>query len=265
MLNLFTVRKYAAILLSGFISVILFIIGDMYYGFLYALGFLAIALVLSVLLGNVLLKNPFTSMLEGKGILAFNFDSTGIIKPFIVALQPPFIKGKLGGNTVIDVFDRATVWNLTPPVENDTPAKFTEDKKIKIELSEKEYNKARFGLFHYPVIIYNEQIKSLLTKDFFSDSEKDAFAEHGVLYLNRKLEELTSVVRDFGRYVVELTKPKSSFFQSKWAIWLVIAVFAIILAMFAPYIWNAIKGGLGSTASAIGQAGGTAGAAISPR
>ncbi len=264
MLNLFVVRKYAAILLSGFLSVIFFVIGDMYYGFLYAFGFLGIGLILSVLLGTVLLRNPFTSMLEGKGILAFNFDSTGIIKPFIVALQPPFIRGKLGKENVIDVFDRATVWNLTPPVENATPAKFNEDKTIDINLSEKDYNKARFGLFHYPVIIYNEQIKSLLTKDFFSDSEKDAFAEHGVLYLNRKLEELTSVVRDFGRYVVELTKPKSSFLQSKWVMFIVIGVLAVVIAMFAPYIWTAIKGGLGSASTAVSTAGGS-GAAIIPR
>ena len=262
--NMFVIRKFAALLLCSFISVIMFAIGNIYYGFMWALGWFAIGIILSFLMGNLLLKNPFTSMLEGKGILALNFDSTGIIQPFLVALQPPYIKGKLNGEKINDVFDRATVWNLTPPVENDTPAKFNEDKTIEIKLSEGDYNKAKFGLYHYPVIIYNAQIKSLLTKDFFSNNEKDAFAEHGVLYLNRKLEELTSVVRDFGRYVVELTKPKANFFQSKWVIWIVITVFIIVIAMFAPYIWKAISGGLGSAAESIKTAGGAT-AAITPR
>ena len=139
---MFSVRKYAALLMCCFISTIMFVIGNIYYGFLWAFGFLALGMMLSILIANMLLKNPFTSMLEGQGILAFNFDSTGIIKPFLVKLQPPFIKGKLGKDNVIDVFDRATVWNLTPPVENDTPAKFNEDKTIEIKLSERQYNKS---------------------------------------------------------------------------------------------------------------------------
>ena len=58
--------------------------------------------------------------------------------------------------------------------------------------------------------------------------EKDTFAEHGVLYLNRKMEELTSVVRDFGRHVVETLKPKQSLFKNKWVI-VIIIIFAVIL------------------------------------
>ncbi len=266
MINLFVVKKYAALLLCGFLSTISFLVANIYYGFLWAFVGFGIGLAFSVLLGTFLLKNPFTSMLEGKGILALNLDSTGIIKPFIVSLKPPYIVGKLGGNKVNDVFDRATVWNLTPPVENETQAKFGKDGTIELKLSEKDYNKSRFALFHYPVIIYNEQIKSLLTKDFFSNSEKDAYAEHGVLYLNRKLEELTSIVRDFGRYVVELTKPKLSFFEGKtWVIWLVLIIFFIILAMFAPYIWNTIKGGIGPATEAIQAAGGSGNSAITIR
>lgn len=263
-INVFKIKKLAALLLCSLLSVILFAVGNMYYGFLWGLAWMGAGMILAVVLGTFLLSNPFTSMLEGKGILALNMDSTGIIKPFIVRLDPPYVKGKLGSKTVNDVFDRATVWNLTPPVENETPAIEKKDKTINITLSEKDYNKSRFGLFHYPVIIYNEQLRSLLTKDFFSDKEKDSFAEHGVLYLNRKLEELTSVVRDFGRHVVELTKPKGSFFQSKWVIIVIVIVLIIILAMFAPYIISAIGGGIGPAAEAIKSAGGSATQTISP-
>lgn len=251
MLNPFVMRKWAALLIPPMLATILFVIGDMYYGMMGGIGFFLIALLLGLLLGTMFLRNPFTAMLEGKGILCINIDSTGILNPFIVRVSPPYIKGRLHGKDVLDVFDRETVHHLAAPVQNSMKGIPADDGGIRITLDNKTYNAARFAMFHYPVILYNEQIGSVITKDWLSNKEKDVFAEHTVLFLNRKMEELTSVVRDFGRYVVELLKPKSALGGSWW-IWLLIGGFLLVLAvMFGPQILAALKGAGGAAAPAV--------------
>lgn len=253
MINQFVIRRWASILLTGLLTVISFFIGLNFFGFLYGLACMALGLFISFFIATALIRNPFTGMLEGRGLLALNIDSTGVIKPFNVAVSSPYIVGSLGRKRVTDVFDRDTVFQLTAPKKTEKNLEYT-DTGIKIELTEKEYNKARFALYHYPVLIWNEQVNSILTKEFFSDKEKDAFSEHGVLYLNRKMEELTSAVRDFGRHVVELTKPASNIFKSKWT-WIIIGVLVVILVvLFAPSVFNAVAPG---AKEAIGTISGT--------
>lgn len=265
LINPFVLRKYAALIFGPLITILLFYIAVIYYGLVIGIIFYLIGIILSVITGSLFLKTPFSAMLEGKGLICFNYDSTGILRPFIVNLQAPYIKGKFNKREVKDVFDRATVINLAAPIKNSTSAEMiTEPPKegekdmrggIKIELDEKEYNAARFGLFHYPVLIWNDQIKSIITKDWLGNKEKEVFAEHGVLYLNRTMENLTSYVRDFGRYIVEVLKPKESMFKNKWVI-IIIGVFLVVLGlMFAPAIINAVKGSAATITSAAQTAG----------
>lgn len=236
MINMFKVRRYIALILLPIFVVILFYIGALYYGLIYGLVFMGVGIILNLFLGSIILMNPFTKMLEGKGLLALNLDSTGIIRPFIVGLHSPYIKGTLNKKEINDVFDRDTVFQIAAPIKNKKKAEIKEGGGIKIELDEKNYNEGRFALFHYPVLIWNEQMNSILTKEFLSEAEKDAFAMHGILYLNRKVEELTTVMRDFGRYVVELLKPKSDWYKSKW-IWIIAIVLMVLLVvLFLPAV-----------------------------
>jgi len=258
--NLFKIRKYAALILNSFISVILFVIGNMYYGFVGGVGFMFGGLLVGIVLGLLLLKNPFSDMLEGKGIMVLNIDSTGIIRPFIVAVASPYIRGWFNKRPIEDVFDRATVSHLTTPEKNSNNAIVNKNGGITIELDEKTYNDGRFALFHFPVLIWNDQIKSIITKDFLSEKEKDAFSEHGVLYLNRKVEELTATMRDFGRYVVETLKPTTSIFQSKWFWIIIVIVGVILLGLFAPIIYKTMVGFVGGAGNSISSS-----AVVTPR
>lgn len=254
MINVFTVRRYAALLVSPLASVILFYIALVYYGTLIGVLFMLVGLLLGTILGNLLLRNPFSQMLEGKGILAINLDSTGVLRPFIVGVRPPYIEGKYNKQPVQDVFNRETVFNLAAPIKNKKKAELKAKGGITIDLDETDYNKGRFGFFHYPVILWNDQLKTIITKDFFSETEKSSFAEHGVLYLNRKMQELTSAVRDFGRYVVELTKPAEKWWQKKWVIWVVIIILIIMILLFAPAIITTISKTSGPLMESIGGA-----------
>lgn len=261
MLNVFKLKRVAATLLTAFLPVLTFYILLLYYGYWIAIGgFLAIAFLM-IFLAGILLKNPFTLMLEGKGLLVFNIDSTGIIRPFVVGIDQPYVFGFLGKQKVHDVYDRDAVMQLAPPDKN---GKFMhKDGKIHIDLTEDQFNKSRYGMYQYPVLIYNAQVKSLLTKDFLSEQEKQSFAEHGVLYLNRKLEELSSIVRDFGRYVVELTKPQSEWYKNKW-LWLILVVFGIImLLLFARPIIDVVMNTAGNVAGSTSSA--ASSAPVTPR
>jgi hypothetical protein len=261
MINPHVVKKWGALLLTGLITTIAFFIGLSFYNFLYALIFMAGGLVVSALIGNVLLDTPFRSMLEGKGVLALNIDSTGVIRPFIMSVKSPYVEGMLNNSLKSDVFDRDTVYNLAAPQEAGIiqQGKGKDGKvRLAIVLNEEEYNKGRFALFHFPCIIFNEQINSIITKDFLSGEEKTAFAEHTVLYLNRKMEELTSAIRDFGRHVVENLKPKGLGISKGTMTIILIIMIIVLLVLFAPKILPL----LAKAGGAVGGAGGTAAGAV---
>ena len=259
MINPFKIKKYTALIMSSFISVIMFFIGFIYYGFGGALIFMIPGMILGIVIGNFLLRTPFTDMLEGRGILTFNIDSTGVIIPFLIKVASNSIYGKLRGKQIDDVFDRGSVGALDHPREVSAEAEQVtengEDKHhLVIKITKEEYNKGRFALFHWPVLIYNEQIGSIITKDMLGETEKAAFAEHSILHLNRKVEELNNNVRDFGRYVIESIKPKSGFNVARAAGWAIIIILIGLLILFAPNLLKAF-GGAGSAASgAVGNA-----------
>jgi len=262
MLNPFVIRKYATLLLVPLITSITFFISLKFYGFWIGLSSLMISIIITTLIGIILLKNPFTDMLEGKGILTLDINSTGIIGAYISAVNSPYIKTKINRKIKSDVFDRQNVYQLSQPTKAGT-AKVTNKGGLNISLDQEEYNKAKFVFNQYPVIIWNSQLESTITKDFLSEKEQTSFAKHAVLYLNRKVEELTSAVRDFGRYAVELTRPQKSFMGGKWGIIIIVVIIIILIALFAPAIIKSI-GSFGSAAGgAVKTAGGTATGATS--
>lgn len=252
-INLIKVKNYAALIMTGVIPVMFFAISNILYGFLYSIAFMLVGLLIGVIIGKVMLKNTFTAMLEGKGIIVINIDSTGIMQPFLVAVESPLIKGKIGNKSVNDVFDRDSVYNLAAPQVAEKKATPKDDGGISIDIDGKELNKGRFALFHFPCLIYNQQLGSILTKDFLSNQEKEAFAEHTAIYLNRKMEELTTAMRDFGRYVIETLKPAKSIFQNKF-FWIVIAVaiFILIILFGKPMLQAVTNFGSGASSSIVG-------------
>lgn len=257
MINPFVVKKWGAFLLTGLLTTICFFIGLTFYNFIFGLIFMGAGLMISSLLADKLLQNPFRLMLEGKGVMAINIDSTGIIRPFILAVKSPYVEGRLGDKLAKDVFDREAVYNLAAPQKAGMVQQGTgsdNQARLAIVLSEDDYNKGRFALFHYPCIIFNEQLNSIITKDWLSDKEKGGFAEHQVLYLNRKMEELTSSIRDFGRYVVESLKPKQFNIKPMWVIIFVIIVVVILLVIFAPQLIPSLQKAGGSVAEGVSNA-----------
>ena len=264
----YKIKKYAALILSPFLPLIIFAVCIIYYGIWWGLLGSFIGIIMSTLMSNLLLKNPFTNMLEGKGILAINMDSTGILQFFNLYVKQPELNGNFLKKPITDVFDRNTVWNLQPPLKNQGHYIQNDDGSLDIHVDKDGYNAARFGALQYPTVIWNDNVKSLVTKGWLSEQEKDSFIEHGLIYLNREIEKLTSIMRDFARHVVETTKPDKKFWESKGSMVIVIIVFvvlAILFVMFLPSIITTIKGGAsGSVGGAINAASNSIGA-INPK
>lgn len=247
MFNPFVIKKWTALILLPMISLVSFYATLQFKGMLWAIGALLISLLITAILGSFILKNPFSDMLEGKGILVQNMDSTGVVHTFIVAVRSPFIEGKLNDTAVKDVFDRESVYQIATPVKCGT-CQF-EGEELVIRMTKKEFQKARFQFYTYPMLIWNDQIKSMMTKDMLSQMEKQAFTEHTILYLNRKIEELSAQIRDFARYVIDQLKPSSNLL-SKWWIWLLIGGVVILLgALFLPKIMASMQGKVGGAVS----------------
>lgn len=214
-------------------------------------------MVISMLLANKLMYSPFTAMLEGKGLLTFLMDSTGLLSPFISKIHAPYISGRIFGRQTSGVFDRKLVYQMKQPIESKTEVILTDDGKIKFELDQKQFADSKFAMQQYPVLIWNEQLDSYITKDMLSTMEKETFAEYTILYMNRKTEELTAILRDFGRSVIELLRPKGK--VGSWLIWLlIIGVIVVLGIMFAPKIMEyfggateAVSGAVEKTASVV--------------
>jgi hypothetical protein len=262
-MNIYNVKKTTALLLPSIMTTTTFFILITFVNLLWAIVGLIGMMLLMLLVGNLMLKNPFSAMLEGKGILCLNLDSTGIIRPFIMNVQNYYLKGKLMGKQTMDIFNRDCVQQIARPIKTITPAiQHTEKGELIITLTEEDYNKSRFSMLHYPCILYNDQLETLITKDFISQQEKQIFAEHKILYLNRKLEELTSITRDFARYVVELTKPKEGLFANKWIWFIIIGIIVLVVGFlaikFLPGIFGQAKTAVGNTVGAV------SGAAVRP-
>lgn len=270
MINVFKIKKWAALALAGMLPAFFFVMGAQFYGFLVGVGTMLVGLILGVFIGNALLKNPFSDLLEGKGLLALDVNSTGVITPFIVNIVSNQIKFKdpKSKEDIDELFDREAVHMLNVPKQL-AKSKVLVDNKAGVftmTLDQDEFNSSRFSLFQYPVLLYNSLLKTILTKEMLSDNEKEAYAEHGLIHLNHQIRGLNNNLRDFARGVVESLKPKQNIF-SQWWFYLIIGIVVItLIALFAPAVLNAISGlGGGAASQAIQTAGSAAsGGAITP-
>ena len=176
------------------------------------------------------------------------------IPPFIISVSQPYVFFKRGGKVLRDVWNRNAQYYLATPKKAGKPIEIKEDGGIKFELSHDEYNKNRFAMFHYPCLIYNERIKSFITKDFLNGEETGAFAEHLLLNTNQQIEEQTIAMRNFARYIGERLKPIGNIFQQPLT-WIVIVIALVILAaIFAPKIIEMLGGSFQSAGGAMQSA-----------
>jgi hypothetical protein len=241
MVNIYKIKRWGAGFLSAFFPTMVFLImivttGDLFQAIL---GFM-ITIPLVIVIASKLTAHPILDYLEGKGLLVLTLDSTGVIDSFIVGVDNPYLKGKVGNKDIETIFDREGASYLGAPKKvayERVPNQDPNIEELVLKIPKDEQDSILFGFRHFPVLIYNKNMQTFLTKDILMQTEKDIFVKHQVLYLNRKIEELTSILRDFARHVVEQMRPKAGLQLGGWFKWVILFVIIVILAiMLLPFI-----------------------------
>ncbi len=231
MVNIQKVKSWGSYLLTGFAPLITFIASIFVSDLLISIIASIIVVFFSAFIGRFLTRHPFREVQEGKGILILSIGSKGVIRPFIVNLNRKFITDMKNANKTLGIFDRRIASTFVEPkkVEGEIEIEEKEGKKLQyLKVPLHDYSKIfRFESF-MPVFIYNEETKSFIDKEFLNEGELKFLTKYNLNYIKTKVEELSSILRDFARYVVELTQPKKQFYQ-KWWFWLVIALVGMLL------------------------------------
>lgn len=240
LLNIFKIKKWGAFFLMAFVPTLTFYLTLVNYrDFIYAVIFFMVATLGMTVIASKLISHPLLELIEGKGIIAFTFDSTGIIQPFICRVIPPFTKGRLGKQEITDVWDREAVFYLTRPKKGQLTVARDEDGElyevIVLGKAGEKHVDELFGFEGLPALIYNRALNTFITKSALAELESSSIVRHVIFYLNKRVEELTAMIRDFARYVVEQTKPKKGLFGLGNWFWIILLIAIVVIVMlFVP-------------------------------
>lgn len=213
-----------------------------------------------IFMANKMLSHPFIRMLEGKGLLSFIYDSTGLIRSFNTIVNTPKMLSRPPGSVenLEDSYDTDLMFRLLLP--EDAPMTdaylLIKDEKGNIQLGEKKKvlvlpdGEKKFDhLFSFetrPTFIFNKVMNKFLSRDALANFEKDILLKHNALNMLNKIQETTNHFRDFGRYAGELTKPKQGFWTKSTLLkWILIggiaAMIIFIVILFLPGFLNAFS------------------------
>lgn len=256
MVNFNKLKKYGALSMVGLMPLLFFVIFIyMNSGIIYALVATVVSLFLSMFVFSKMTKNPFTSMIEGDGVITLSIDSTGVIEPFLCSVNSPKVTGNLHGQEVSTLFDRKeTMFNLKPPVKGEFQYKgigkdgFGQEYNVyELKIPKGKEGSINYAFQQYPCFIYNKTLKTFVTKDSLAKGEMEGMVKHTVFYIKSVVEDLNTNIRNFARYVVELSKPKSTLggLFGNWIFWVIlIAVVGLILYIAWPMLSQAMQGGI---------------------
>lgn len=135
MINPYKLKKIFAPVVIAILSVVPFWIVTQAYGIVYGSCAFVLSMMISYFVNHLILKSPFSSMLEGDGLLAMDISSKGVISPFILSLRSPFMVGKYNGRLVEDYYNRRGISQIFAGKE----LKLDQDK---LDLIAKEVEKA---------------------------------------------------------------------------------------------------------------------------
>lgn len=284
MISLYKWKKNAMLLLMGSIPLIAFLLIFFAMGFSYqplpgfpgltypsvdlmgvmiALFGSAAIVVIMFIVNNKAVRHAFTEMLEGKGLVSFIIDSTGVIGSFIARVDAPNMDGVVPGATiknVEDIYDTDILHRLLVPKKIGMAQAITyepgknggivlgETKNVLILPDQKDESKHLFSFMNRPVFIYNKVIGQFLSRDALAKFEKDIQVKHNAQNIFSKVQSTDVSFRDFGRYIGETVRPKKKglFGGSpylKYFIYgiVIILIIVILIILIAPILTGGVR------------------------
>ena len=193
--------------------------------------------ILFVVIGSLLLRNPFMRIFEESEYLLLALSSSGGIIPFTLTPMGKKIQGNIAGNAVEHVYDRNAMIYFDHPRVGKI---YHDEESVWVQLPKASLNQTQFQMNGVPAYIWNDPLGTFLTKEMLSTMETKTFARHEILYLNHQAKDLNAHMLNFGRYVIDQTKPAFSFLQSGWFKWVLII---LLIAGMAYFIGPSLLGG----------------------
>lgn len=235
-INFYLVRKYVSLLLTALVPLFVFTLfmSILKSDIIYALIGVVAAIAVCILIFNAMTRHAFTQMMEGKGLLMFSFDSRGVMQPYILKVRPGYMEQPQMG--IQTSFDRNAIFQMYPAREAETTEMVIakngkQYRQLTILYDMSKEHDINFSFMHYPTLLYNQNLGEFITKDALNDMEEEAIIRHSVLYLKKKVEELSSIMRDFARHVIEHLNPNRGINPLKKYWWVILIVGILLLAM----------------------------------
>lgn len=254
--NMWKVKKWSSLFMVGFLPLMFFLMFIMVLAqpFLYAIIGGLMGIFLGVIMANQITKHPFTDMLAGDGLLLLDISSTGVIRPILCKVMAPFLTAKIKGKQETTLFDREIVHQMGMPQSGELGFKGIDENGFKhydLKIKQGDETKITYAFEHFPTLIYNSNMDAFISKEALAKMETEAVVKHTILYLKKKVEELTHIMRDFARYVIESTRPKTGLqLPGGWILWLAVAAIVVLLAIFGlPALQNLMSGASQSISS----------------
>ena len=154
-------------------------------------------------------QNPFIKAIQGQGILAFDFNSSGIARVFLVNVDVPDINIKTREGNEKRYYDRMISLVLREP-ENSNLVEDSNKKTMEFTIPTEEYQKSVFKHNHLNFMIFNSQTGMFLTKEFLANMEKTLMVEYVTLNEWRELKEMNKTIRDFTRTIMDTVLHKTA-------------------------------------------------------
>jgi hypothetical protein len=206
------------------------------YDLLVAIIISVIFLFPTIIIARKLSDTPLRKIDEGEGLMIIDLNSRGVIKTYTAIVKPPFLNIKTNDKEISTLYDRNASFSFELP-ENIKQVQYIEkgDKKyLVMELPEKKHY-FQFENF-YPAFLIDTNTGFIFDKERIGKLEEKYMTKTDLNYLKVKVDELSAILRDFARYVVEQLKPKPALFGN-WVFWLVLMlIIGLVLVMAMNYL-----------------------------
>lgn len=153
-------------------------------------------------------NNPFIRAIQGEGILAFDFNSSGIARVFLVHVDVPDINLKTREGDEKRFYDRMISLVLREPENAILNEK--DGKTMEFKIPSSDYQKSVFKHNHLNFMIFNSQTGMFLTKEYLAEMEKTLMVEYVTLNEWREIKELNKTIRDFSRTTLDTILHKTA-------------------------------------------------------
>ena len=264
-----TMKKISMFLLLGIFPLLVYLILTVFGINLMESALIAIffALILIVITHKIT-DSPFLRMFEGSTYGALTFDSRGKIDFFDVKLVNGTFKADYLGELISVPFNQGFFFRISQifgkgkieekVVKTDAISKTgvplkREDKEIlTLTLEKDKYNTALFKT-DFPILFYNRELKSFITKEWLHTHEKKDMLIAMGYEVNKQIKEYNKTASGITRMIVDLIGSK--FKKQSWVIMLILI---IVLGAAVWYMWPTLSETFGGTidnaTSAIGGA-----------